>query len=96
MVVASVRVLVPEPGAGKLAVDNFAVIPPGWPVTVSAILPLNPPDTVTLIVTVAPVPWTIVTDPGVPESVKPACGVTVTVRACVWVMPPPVAVIWIG
>ena len=41
---------VPEPGAGIVEGVKVTVTPVGWPVAVKAPAPLNPPDTVLVIV----------------------------------------------
>lgn len=68
--------LVPEPGALKLAVESFVVIPLGWPETESVTLDLNPPLTLTLRPTAAFAPSTTVIDPVVPANVIPGPEVT--------------------
>jgi len=88
----TVSVLVPDPGAGKLASDNFVVIPPGWPDTESATLELNPPLTPTLKPAVALVPCTTVMELVVPETARAGPPVTVMVSGTLCVAPPPVAV----
>lgn len=92
VVVLIVRVLVPEPGALKLAEESLVVIPPGWPETESVTFELNPLVTLTVRPTVVLDPCATVTDPVVPVSVKPRPGPTVTVNVAFCVTPPPNAV----
>ena len=96
MVVLTVSVLLPDPGALKLANDNFGVIPPGWPETDNATLELNPPLTLTLRPTVALAPCITVIELVAPVSVKLRPEVTVSENVAFCVIPPPVAVTCTG
>ena len=60
---------------------NEAVTPVGIPVAVKATLPVNPPVSVTVIVSVPLLPCFTVRDVGEEERVKPDTGLVLTVRA---------------
>lgn len=81
--VLTVRVLDPEPGAAKLEVESFNVIPLGWPEAESAILELKPPPTLTLMPAVALDPAATVSALVVLVSVKLGAGVTVRLNGSV-------------
>jgi len=71
--VFSVSTLVPVAGLAL----NVAVTPPGKPVAASVTLPVNPPKSVTLMVSAPLLPWTIVSVDADGASVKPTDGLTV-------------------
>ena len=87
-----VKVLVPEPGAARLAGAKLAVTPAGSPVAERATALLKPPETATFTPAMATPPCARVTD-GVPKlSVNPAGGVIVRFNDAFCVTVPPFAV----
>ena len=89
--IVSVRVELPDPGAGIDVVLNAAVAPVGSPDALSAIAALKPPETVVVMVLVPLAPSAIVTDVGEAATVNTGT-VTASVTVAVWVIPPPVPV----
>jgi len=79
----TVRVVLPEPGAEKLAGESFKVMPFGWPEAASAILELNPPPTLTLMPATALEPSTTVIALALVDNVKLGRGVTVRLNGSV-------------
>ncbi len=59
-----VSVELPEPGAAMDAGLRLTVTPVGWPGAVKAIVELNPPETLVVIVEVPVLPCTTDTEPG--------------------------------
>jgi hypothetical protein len=87
---ANVSVLDPEPGEGRLAVENAAVTPAGKPVAESVTADLNPPVGDTVNATWAVPPCGTVAEFGAVDNPIPGAD-TVTASGAVWVKPPPVA-----
>ena len=96
MVEATARVSleVPEPGAAIDVGLKVAVTPVGWPVAVSAMAELKPPETVVVRVEAPLDPRATETEVGDAASVKAGTGAEVTVSemVAVWVMLPPMPV----
>jgi hypothetical protein len=87
----SVNLLLPLPGAARLAGAKLAVTPLGSPVAEKAIGALKPPEGVVVIVTGIDPPGVRLM-PAAPRVTAKLGVTTVRVRGCVLVSPPPVAV----
>lgn len=74
-------------------VPNEAVTPVGKPDAASVTLPVNPPTSVTLIVSVPLLPWVIDSDDGDDASVKPDDPGMVTAMVIEWLIEPSTPVI---
>jgi hypothetical protein len=79
LLAASVRTLLPVVGL----VPNEAVTPLGKPDAASVTLPVNPPTSVTVMVSVPLLPCVIDSDEGDDANVKPGVALTLTVSAIV-------------
>ena len=92
---ARVAVDVPEPGAAMDVGLKLTVTPVGWPLAVSAIAELKPPETAVVMVELPLLPCVTDTEVGEAAIVKAGTGAEVTVRetVAVCVSPPPVPVI---
>ena len=88
----SVRVLLPVPGVAILAGVKFAVTPVGNPPTDKATADWNPFAPAVEILIVVVLPGRTVAVVAAVVSVKLGGKETVSVMACVFVTPPPVAV----
>jgi hypothetical protein len=78
-----VRMLVPEPGAPRLAGEKLAVTPLGVPLALNATVELNAGSPVMVRVTVVEDPWLMLAEPALSLRVKPGSGVTVTCSVAV-------------
>jgi hypothetical protein len=85
----------PEPGAAIVVGENVTVTPVGWPLAVKDTAPLNPPDTVLVIVDAPFPPCATDTEPGEADKLKlgdvdppPASAV---IKAAPFGLPNPVA-----
>jgi len=89
-----VAVEVPEPGAAIDVGLNPTVTPVGWPLALSAIAELKPPETAVVTVEVPLLPAATETEVGEAARVKAGTGAEVTVSetVAVCVIPPPVPV----
>jgi len=84
----------PDPGAVSVTGLKLTVTPAGWPEADSAIVVLNPPETVDVIFEVPLEPRATESEVGEGERAKPVVTVKVTVAVCV--RPWPIAVTVIG
>ena len=84
----------PEPGAAMDVGLKVTVTPVGWPLALSAIAELKPPETAVVMVEVPLPPCTTDTEVGEAESVNAGvpAAVTVSDSDAVCVRPPPVPV----